>query len=413
MTTPTWFLPSLDSKDRKLLLWSLGAALVLATAAGVLANGGDDDDNRIPSSYMTGKHGALAAYETLVRSGYDVERWERPLAELAAEAGPQTVVIFAEPFTREQDDMKAVRQILERGGRVVATGYWGGYLLPGASAAPAQEFSFTACQLEPEGLDSLAGSGPVWMMPAASWQVGNPADRVQYSCAGRPAVVEYDWGKGHVVWWTSSTPLENGSLNRAQNLEFLLNSLGDRNGRRFYWDESLHGDIRSTWSYAAGPALNFLRIGVPVLAFLVLFSFSRRSGPVRELPAPVRATPIEFLEALGSLYQGAGAASTAVSVAWERFRRQALRLCGMQPQRMGAADVAAVVRRRFPGVDGTLEADLTLCEEAAENDELQPREALRLVRLLDDYLHALEAVGRRGTARPGVEESADAGRVVV
>ena len=145
-----------------------------------------------------------------MRSGYDVERWERPVAELAAQAGPQTVVIFAEPFTREQDDMKAVRQILERGGRVVATGFWGGYLLPGGSAVPARDFSFAACQLEPEGLDPLAGSGQVWMVPEAAWQVGKPRDRVEYSCAGQPAVVEYDWGKGHVVWWASSTPLENG-----------------------------------------------------------------------------------------------------------------------------------------------------------------------------------------------------------
>lgn len=413
MKTPSWFLPSLDAKDRRLLLWSLAAALALAIAAGILANGGDDDDNRIPSSYLTGKHGALAAYETLVRSGYNVERWERPLTELAAEAGPQTVVIFAEPFTREQDDMKAVGQILERGGRVVATGFWGGYLLPGAQAAPAQEFAFAACELEPDGLDPLAGSGEVWMMPEATWQVGKPADRVQYSCAGRPAVVEYDWGKGHVVWWASSTPLENGSLNRAQNLEFFLNSLGDRDGSRFYWDESLHGDMRSNWSYATGPALNMLRMGLPVLAFLVLFSFSRRSGPVRELPAPVRATPIEFLEALGSLYQGAGAAATAVSVAWERFRRQALRLCGMQPQRMGAAELATVVRRRFPVADGMLEADLSLCEGAAENDELQPREALRLVQLLDNHLHMLEAAGRPGAARPRVDDTADAGKAVV
>ena len=31
------FLSSLDAKDRRLLLWSLGAALVLAVAAGILA----------------------------------------------------------------------------------------------------------------------------------------------------------------------------------------------------------------------------------------------------------------------------------------------------------------------------------------------------------------------------------------
>ncbi len=177
------------------------------------------------------------------------------------------------------------------------------------------------------------------MVPEATWQVGKPADRVQYSCAGQPAVVEYDWGKGHVVWWASATPLENGSLARAHDLDLFLNSLGPKEGHHFYWDESLHGEIRSDWSFASGPALSMLRLGLLGLAFLVLLSFSRRSGPVRELPQPARATPIEFIEALGSLYRNAGAASTAVSIACERFRRHALRLCGMRGRKMGAAEL--------------------------------------------------------------------------
>jgi MoxR-like ATPase len=41
-------------------------------------------------------------------------------------------------------------------------------------------------------------------------------------------VVEYAREKGHVVWWASSTPLENGSLARAHDLDLLLNSLGTR-----------------------------------------------------------------------------------------------------------------------------------------------------------------------------------------
>jgi Domain of unknown function (DUF4350) len=390
------FLPSLDPKDRKLLVWSVSVAVVLAIATGVLLPNSDNDDNQLPSTYLSGRHGALAAYETLERAGYNIERWERPLGELAAQAGPNTVVIFAEPFTRERDDMRAVRQILEKGGRVLATGSWGAFLLPGQNAAAGNPFSLTACKLDPQGLDPLADSGEVWMVPKATWQVGDPAYRVQYDCAGQPAVVEYDWGDGHVVWWANSTPLENGSLTRAQNLDLFLNSLGPRHDKRFYWDESLHGEIRSTWSYAGGPALLMLELGIPLLAIFVLFSFSRRSGPVRELPPPVRATPIEFLEALGSLYKNAGAASTAVAVAWERFRRHALWLCGMRMQRMDAAEVAAVVRRRFPKAAQSLEPDLDSCEQAVGNDSLNPKEALRLVQLLSAHLEELDAMASRG-----------------
>ena len=390
------FFSSLDTRDRRLLLWCLGIALSLAVLIGFLLPNGNGNDNPLPSSYLAGQHGARAAYETLLGANYPIERWERPLAELAATAGPETVVIFAEPFSRETEDIKAVRQIVERGGRVLSTGFWGGFILPGGMVDTPKEFNFAACQLEPEGLDTLANSGEVWMVPQASWQVGNPAHRIQYGCAGQPAVVEYEYGKGHVVWWASATPLENGSLSRGSNLDLLLNSIGPREGHHFYWDESLHGDVRSDWSYASGPARNLLIFGLPVLGMLIVFSFSRRSGPMRELPQAPRAAPIEFLDALGSLYRNAGASSTALAVALERFRRQALRLCGLRPGPMAAAELAAVIRRRFPNADAELEADLIASEEATWSESLDPRTALKLIQAL--HMHQKKLIE---AAKPG------------
>ena len=390
------FLSSLDAKDRRLLLWCVGIAVALAVATGFLLPNGNDNDNPLPSTYLAGQHGARAAYETLLRANYSIERWERPLSELAATAGPETVVILAQPLSREPEEIKAVRKIAERGGRVLSSGYLGASILPGEASEPPQGFNFAACKLEPEGLDALSRSGEAWMVPEASWAEVNPAHRVEYSCAGNPAVVEFDWGKGHVVWWASSTPLENGSIARAHNLDLLLNSLGPREGHRFYWDESLHGDIRSTWSYVAGPSWTMLWFGLAGMAALVVFSFSRRSGPVRDLPPPARTTPIEFLEALGSLYRNAGAASTAISVAWERFRRHTLRLCGQRGSKMDAAELAAVIRRRFPQADASLEADLAACEEAAWAETANPRQALNLIQTLHGhYKNLIEA------ARPG------------
>ena len=390
-------LSSLDAKDRRLLFWFLGVGIALAVLIGLLVPDGDANDNPLPSTYLAGQHGARAAYETLLRANYPIERWERPLGELAATAGPDTVVIFAEQFSREAEDVKAVRQIVERGGRVLSTGYWGGFILPGGAPDTPKEFNFAACKLEPEGLDPLADSGEVWMVPEATWQVGNPAHRTQYGCAGQPAVVEYSYGQGYVVWWASATPLENGSLARAHNLDLLLNSLGPRQGHHFYWDESLHGEVRSQWSYAAGPSLTLLRIGLLGLGVLILFSFSRRSGPVRELPPPPRAAPIEFLEALGSLYRNAGAASTAVAVAWERFRRHALRLCGLRPGPLGSAELATVIRRRFPVAGPTLETDLAACEEASWGETIEPRDALKLIQALHDHEHDLLAAAKPGS----------------
>jgi hypothetical protein len=391
---------SLDPKDRKLLLICLATVVVLAVVTGAFARNQNRDDNPVPSSYLTGKHGARAAYEMLAASGYSLERWEQPLSDLAARANAGTVVILAEPLFKSSADSKALDEIVRRGGRVLVTGIIGGLLAPGGEAQVSKQFQMAACKLTPQGLAPLAGSGDVWMQPAAGWRLANPRYRADYTCAGEPAVVEYSEGAGHVVWWASSTPLENGSIARDGDLDLLLNSLGTREGHSFYWDESLHGETTSQWFYARGPALNLLVIGLATLALLVVFSFSRRSGPVRDLPLPARASPIEFLEALGSLYAKAGASATAVSLAYGGFRRKMGKLCGLQGMQMSAEELGAALRRRFPLAGEGLEADLAACEEACTNDSLVPKKALALVQTLDRHAELLAAATRTGRPEP-------------
>src|SRR3569833_593241 len=144
------FMSSLDPKDRRLLMWSLGIAVGLAVIIAFVMPNQNNDDNPMPSTYLAGRHGARAAYESRLRSGYNFERWERPLGELAESAGPNTVVIFAQPFSREKEDYKAVAQIVSRGGRVLATGLWGGYLVPNGQVSEPRNFTFAACQLDAE-----------------------------------------------------------------------------------------------------------------------------------------------------------------------------------------------------------------------------------------------------------------------
>lgn len=383
---------SLDAKDRKLLWGCLCAVAVLALLMGVFSRNQGDDNNPLPSSYLTGKHGARAAYELLAASGYALQRWEQPLSNLAGQANAQTVVILAEPFVSGSDQSKAIEEILRKGGRVLTTGLGGGLLVPNGATEPSGQFHGSACTLTAQGLDALAGSGQVWMVPAVGWKLSSPRYRVQYECAGEPAVVEYDEGAGHIVWWASPTPLENGSISRTQNLEFFLNALGPREGHQFYWDESLHGEVHSQWFYARGTAMNLLICGLIGLGVLVGLSFSRRAGPVRDLPLPMRSAPLEFLEALGSLYGKAGAAGVAVELAYERFRREMGKLCGVNGMQMNAEEFAAVLRRRFPQAAPELEEDLAACEEAVLDDRLRPRRGLTLVQALDRHSKFITAL---------------------
>ena len=102
---------SLDPKDRKLLIGCISAVVVLAVIIALFARDEDRDDNPLPSTYLTGRHGARAAFEMLQANGYNVERWEHPLSELAAKTDTQTVVIFAEPNPTSPEDFKAVEDI--------------------------------------------------------------------------------------------------------------------------------------------------------------------------------------------------------------------------------------------------------------------------------------------------------------
>jgi hypothetical protein len=392
------FLASLDATDRKLLIGCFAAVLVLAFVTAFFARNQNTDDNPVPSSYLTGRHGARAAFDLLKASGYDVQRWEQPLSDLASRADAQTVVIFADPILMTAADLKAVRDIVARGGRVLVTGWSGGRLAPDGNAQPPQQFQ-AECKLTPQGLDALADSGEVWMVPEAAWGADRPRDRVQYNCAGAPAVVEYTSAKGKVVWWASATPLENGFISRADNLSLFLNSLGARDGHHFYWDESLHGETHSVWFYARGPALILLEAGLIAIGVLIVFSFSRRRGPVRDLPRPVRATPVEFLEALGSLYAEAGASATAVELAYERFRRSMADLCGLKGAKMSAEELGHALRRRFPQAAAELEGDLADCEAAVGDDKLQPKKALALVQALSRHGAALEATAHAQASR--------------
>ena len=70
--------------------------------------------------------------------------------------------------------------------------------------------------------------------------------------------------------------------------------------------------------------------------------------------------------------------------------------------RQGAAvgeELAVVLRRRFPQTDAELEADLAACEEAAGNDKIEPREALKLIRKLHGHEEQLRNAGRPGFKR--------------
>ena len=386
-------LATLDRRDRRLL--AVTAAVVLCTIVLLIfVRPREQQDSYVPSTDSTAPHGAKAAYLLLQRLGYHAERSEAPLPTIAAAAGPQTVLILAQP-TRiaNTQETAAVRQVLARGGRVLATGYLGAAVLPENNLDRDNPLKLLGaiCEAEPVGFSPLTAGGKLVMHEVSyGWKTDQSHQQAAYTCAGAGVVVTYPVDRGTVVWWASASPLENQDIAAAGSLDLLLNSLHLTQGDRILWDESLHAEPVAPWDAAKDRIVWALLAQLLLVALLLVLARGRRSGPLRPLPAPARSSPLEFVRSLGGLYRASGANDVPVTIAYERFRATLAQRYGIAgAQTADAATLAATLERRFALNNSTLHSDLEACESAGRLSNLTPRQALALVQALACYSDAV------------------------
>ena len=367
----------IDPRDRKLLLGA-GVVFVLLIA-GVLFFGGEQGERtEIPSSYSTASGGAKAAYQLLAQSGYNVQRWERPLVDL-----PKGVtVVLADPLeapTREERE--SLKNFLSQGGRIIATGMFSGTFLPENDSVPDPLLGMTWKKASAVSPSAITRAAPeITIAPQARWPSYSPAYSL-YGDGDEMVVVKYPYGRGEVLWWAAATPLTNAGLKEPGNLEFFLASLGDSKSL-ILWDEYIHGYRETLGSSVANSPVKWLLLQLALLGLAVLATFSRRSGPMSVPTTDVRLSPLEFVQTLGGLYENAGTASVAVDIVYQRFRYWLTR-------RLGIANNTAIddleVRDRFAPKDDHIAAVLRRCESAKADPYLSESEALHLVQELDEY----------------------------
>jgi hypothetical protein len=114
-------------------------------------------------------------------------------------------------------------------------------------------------------------------------------------------------GAGEILWWAAATPLTNAGMTRADNLRLFLNTVSASNAGQpvsIYWDEYFHGQRGSLWSYVEKTPIVWGGLQLTILVLGLLFTFSRRSGPM-VMPAVVsRLSPLEFVETIGGSING-------------------------------------------------------------------------------------------------------------
>jgi hypothetical protein len=391
---------SKGNADRRVVLWLAGGVLLLIVLTAVFAPVTRDDDVT-PSTYNSGTHGAKAAYLILESLGYGVSRSDQPLAAiLDGVDAPHTTLVLAGPNapteTSQKREYASVERFLESGGRVFSTGFFGAYFLPGGRTGEASAFIEGLCHTTSEGHSAYAEAGSIDLYDRAPWNSLEPAVRVDQRCGNDAAVVHRTFPNGgEMVWWSNSEPLSTRGIAQDSSLRLLLASVGPASGehaRHVIFDEFYHGEQVAPSDYLRGLPLRSLALQATLLIVLLVFSFSRRSGPIREPLYVPRTSPVEFAENMGALYERAGATEPATEAARRRLLHFLEAACGLPDEvlRSDAATIATVVHSRF-GVEAKPLQDAIERVESARYTRLRPREALLVVRAVDREIVRLRA----------------------
>ena len=135
--------------------------------------------------------------------------------------------------------------------------------------------------------------------------------------------------------------------------------------------------------------MNALLLQSAVLALAAVFTFSRRSGPLRPLAVEPRLASLEFVETLGGLYLQAKAASVAVDVCYQRFQYWISRRLGLAPN-VSPEDLVRAVNERLKLNDDTFLRTLQEAAFARYRPDLPQKEALAIVKALHSYAEKLK-----------------------
>jgi hypothetical protein len=380
---------AITSGDRKILLIGGAVLFVLTAGIAILGSNPAGEGMQIPSTYSAEPGGARAAYLLLQELHYKVSRWERSPTELPSDP-ENAVLILADPWEPPtKEDRNALQSFVEDGGQVIFTGARIETYFPKAKIH--EGFRNTEWKTFSADVPSnyTAGAPTIVLQTSTSWQKPAADQLPLYGDTQSPVVVSWRIGDGRVLWWASATPLTNSGISREGNLNFFLNAVNsplpsEKPARQIYWDEYFHGERTSLWSYVQKTPVAWGLVQVSILGLIVMFTFSRRSGPTVLPPVVSRLAPLEFVDTLGGLYERAGAEPAVVGFVYQRFRATLSRQLRISSS-VSDTVLADAVQSRLGWKESRLKTTLARALVASRARKVPPEEALGLVRELEQY----------------------------
>jgi hypothetical protein len=331
-----------------------------------------------------------------------VERWERSPRELPAD-GHGIILVIAEPLSyATQEETSALSRFLLNGGSVLAAG-----MLPDSfvsrAAAGEGEARIGGVECKAVAPTQLTRGGSISQDGQLKWDSADSSQMVHFADPkGNAVVVSYPVGNGSVLWWASAWPLENAGIREKNNLELLLNSTSGY--KRVLWDEFYQDTRQRRARHKPVRAYSWALAQFVLIALAIVLTYSRRSGPLVPLPQPSRASPMEFVETLASVFRRARSTHVAVEIAFQRFRQVAARRLGVRGTSTASEIVEAMSHRGIHISEST--ASLVIQSELTVGDEtLTERAAMVFVRALNEATQAMDPAHPINRKRQAVDKS--------
>jgi hypothetical protein len=360
----------------------LALLLAVMVGAAALAGGrGAEEDREAapnPSTYNARGSGSKGLFLWLQALGVRARRWERPLLELPAEA---TVLLVLGPrLPLEEAELKVLEGWVRGGGVLLLADDTVGAPVPGVWAgAPALHF----------GLRPRGGGRPATLRPAfpAGYVEGvetiRPEGQVRFQRRVPPGwaplfadeagdvLAIRRMGRGTLIALADPGLFSNARLETAGHARLALNIVRAHAGKgTVLVDEFHHGHgHRGAFArYLRGTAVPWMAAQAALAFLALLLARGTRFGPPLPAPREARASSLEYVAALGDLYQRAGARGIAAEALAGSFRRGLAAVMGTRPGE-DASRLAARAARRLGVKEEQVRACLAPGPAVAASDE--------------------------------------------
>jgi hypothetical protein len=318
---------------REWIVLAILLAVMVATAAFLGSQGGEDtaEPRPSPSSYSAKGSGTKALFLWLQGLGFQVQRWEQPLTRLPAE--PAVLLVLGPGRPVEESELKTLERWVMGGGTAVLADDGVGVPIPGVwPGPPALAF----------GLRGRLAGKPGEMHPAfpSPYALGvetvAPTGLVRYE-----RITPEGWaplfgdgagdlvgirrlGRGTLIAVSDPGLFSNARIETADHARLILNIVLRGGGRGpILVDEYHHGHGGQDgfMAYLRKTAVPWMLAQGGLVFLLLVVARGTRFGPPVPLAARARASSLEYVAALGDLYQRARARRLAAEALAGSLRR--------------------------------------------------------------------------------------------